>query len=215
VYEPADPVVVGVADVDRSVGRDRSAVRAIERSGYCRPAIAFASLAAVAGNRDDCSRAEVDATDRMVLGVDDQQIAVAVDGQLLRGVEGRRERRAVVAGIRSEPGASDGRDDAGARINGAQCAPLALEDIDSSIGRDFDRAGAVDARLCRRPTIAAVLCLAGAGESPDGSLREIDETEAVICDIGNEQPGLPGVERETVRLDHSRARGGPVIAAEA
>ncbi len=100
------------------------------------------------------------------------------------------------------------------RVDGAQGAALPLEDVDGPVGCNFDGAGAVDPGGCRRTAVAAVLGLAGAGEGPDDPRGEIDDPHAVVRDIGDEEPGLCGVERQAVRLDHARARGWSVIAAE-
>src|SRR5260221_6233731 len=92
----ADAVVVGVADIDRAIGADRRAVRSVEPGFARRPAIAAGALTA-AGDRGDRAGARVEAANRMVLGVDDQDAAVSVDRHLFRRVEYRGKRRSVVA----------------------------------------------------------------------------------------------------------------------
>src|SRR4051812_24020434 len=79
----ADAVVVGVADVDRAVGSDDSAVRAVETGCGGRAAVAFRAFAAAGDARDDAGGA-IDAADRVVLGIDDDQATVAVERHLLR-----------------------------------------------------------------------------------------------------------------------------------
>ena len=70
--ELADSVIVGIADIDRSVGGNCGAVRPVERGGARGAAIPLASLVAIAGEGDDRSRADVDLADRVVLRIDDQ-----------------------------------------------------------------------------------------------------------------------------------------------
>ena len=106
------PVVVGVADIDRAVGADDRAVRAVEPGFGGRAAVAAGALAAAGERADDAARA-VDAADRVVLGIDDDQAAVAVDRHFLGRVEHRGERRAAIAAIAARGGAGDRRDDPG------------------------------------------------------------------------------------------------------
>src|ERR1700741_331896 len=112
--QPADPVVFGVADIDRPVGSDHGAVRAGKTGRQRRAALAFAALPA-AGDGFDSSVRGIDAADRMVLGIDDQDIAAGVESELLRRVENRVPRRAAVAAVTARTGAGPGGDDPGTR----------------------------------------------------------------------------------------------------
>ena len=90
-------MIVRVADIDRAIRTDNGAMRAVEPGIGGGTAVAVPSLAAAGNGRDNAARA-VDTADRVVLGIDDQQAAVAVERHLLRGVEdgarrpGRRRR---------------------------------------------------------------------------------------------------------------------------
>jgi hypothetical protein len=68
--ELADPVVFGVTDIDRPAGSDDGAVWAAKTGCPRRAAIAFAAFPA-AGDGLDNSVRRVDATDSVVLGIDD------------------------------------------------------------------------------------------------------------------------------------------------
>jgi len=81
-------VVFGVADIDRPVGSDDSAVRAAKTRRVRRTAVAFAALP-TAGNSLDNSAARIDTADRVVLGVDDQDVAAGVESEFLRRIENR------------------------------------------------------------------------------------------------------------------------------
>src|SRR6202035_1794596 len=205
---------VGVADIDRAVGGDGCAVRAVECGGAGRTAVPPGALPAAAGDRGDGSGAQVHAADRVFFGIDDQQVALAVDRQLLRRVEGSGEGRPAVAAISPLPGAGYRRNDPAVRVDGPQRAALPLEDVNGPVGRDFDGAGAVNPGSRRRTAVAAVIGLASTGEGPNDLRGEIDDPHAVIRDVGDVEPGLRGVERQAVRLDHPGTRGWSVIAAE-
>src|SRR4249919_121981 len=78
----ADAAVVGVADIDRAVRSDDRAVRTVEPGIGGRTAVAAGALAAAGERADDAAR-PVDAADCVVLGIDDDQAAVAVDRHFL------------------------------------------------------------------------------------------------------------------------------------
>src|SRR6185437_7302112 len=96
-------------------------------------AVAFPAMSTIARDRGDDAGARVDAADDVVLGLDDQQIPAGIDGELLGRVERRGERVAAVSVIAARAGAGDGADVAGTRIDGAQRAALAFEDVDGAI----------------------------------------------------------------------------------
>src|SRR5205807_3323954 len=130
--ELADTVVVGVADIDRAIRTDRCAMRPVE-SGSCRRAAIAARTLAAAGNRRDDAGITVDQPDCVVLGVDDQDVAVGIERHLLWRIEHGGERWPTIAGIAAPGGAGDRIDDAGRGIDGAQRAALTLEDIDRAV----------------------------------------------------------------------------------
>src|SRR4051794_38289846 len=208
-------MIIRVADKDRAVGSYRSTVRSVQRCRAGVAAITRIALTAIPGDGRDNSGALVDQADRVIFGVDDQQITVTINGELLRRIKDRGESGPAVTGVapRARPG--DGRDDPASRINGAQRAALTLEDPDGAVIRDLDGPRAIDPRPTCRPAIAAVLGLSCPGECPDGSRSEVDDADAMVGNVGDKQPALFAVERQTVRLDHSRAGRRAVIAAKA
>ena len=75
------------------------------------PAVAVAASCAVAGDgRDDVLIVGVDATDGLVLGVDDVDVAGGVERHFLGAVEGGLGGGAAVAGVAFLAGAGDGLD---------------------------------------------------------------------------------------------------------
>src|SRR5262249_51213689 len=131
-------VIAGVADEDRAVGRDGDAVGAVEPRGTGRAAVAAIAAVAVADEGLDGASLRVDASDGVVLGVDDQEVAGAVDGQLLGAIEFSGRRGAAVSGVAASAGAGPGGDEAGGRVDGPEGVPLALEDEDGPVGTDLD-----------------------------------------------------------------------------
>src|SRR5205085_2533059 len=75
----ADAVVECVADVKRAIGCDRDAVRAVELRRPRRAAVTAAANLAVAGDRGDDASRGVHAADRLVLSIDDVEVAGRVD----------------------------------------------------------------------------------------------------------------------------------------
>src|SRR5579884_2476689 len=212
--ELADAVVVGVADIDCPVRAYRRAVRPVEAGFRRGAAVAVAALAAAGDRRDDAA-APVDQTDRVVLGIDNEDVAVAVERHLFRRVEYRGNGRTAVAGIAACAGAGNGGDGSAGRIDRAQPAPLPFENVDGAVGRDLDGARAEDAGRRGRAAVAAVLADAGPREGLDRAGHQIDDANAVVGDIGDEQPAVCSIERQPVRLGQPGARGGTAVAAEA
>src|SRR6266849_36749 len=139
-----DAMIVRIADIDRAVGTDDRAVRAVEAGRASAAAVAAGALT-TAGKVSDDARRAVDAADRVVFGIDDEEAAVAVDRHFLWRVEDRRERRAAIAAMAAGGGAGDRRDDPARRIDCAQAAALALEDVDRAVRPNLDGAGAENA----------------------------------------------------------------------
>src|SRR5204862_7820465 len=121
-----------------------------------------------------------------------------INGELLRRIKDRGESGPTVAGVASRASPGDGRDDAGARIDGAQRAPLTLEDPDGAVIRDLDSAGAIDPGLTCRPAIAAVLRFSCPGKCPHGSRSDVDDADGSVGKVRATQPALRAVERQTV-----------------
>src|SRR5215471_9626315 len=189
-------------------------MRPVQRGAGCRAAVTVAALSATADNPCDGSRLEVDPADHVIFRVDDQHIAVTVEGHFLWRVKGRRERRTIVADIASGASAGDSSDGTGTSVDCPQCAALPLEDVDGSVDSYLYGASPMNSSLARRSAVAAMLRLAGAGKSPDDTRGQIDDAHPMVSDIGDKQPLLLGIERKAIGLDHPRARRGSIIAAK-
>ncbi len=131
-------MVARVADEHGTVGTDRDAVGPVELGLGGGAAIAGAAAVAVAGDGGDGPGPGVDSTDGVVLGIDDEEVAVASDGQLLRAVEGGLRGGAAVARVTLGAGAGDGPDRAGLRIDGAEGVALPFEDVEGAVRPDLD-----------------------------------------------------------------------------
>ena len=91
---------------------------------------------------------------------------------------------------------------------------MALEDVDRAVGRHLDGASAEHAGTARRTAVAAVLRLAGAGEGRDRARDEIDDANAVVGDIGDEQPPLRRIEAPARSAPPSPLAPRDAVAAE-
>src|SRR5205814_7173178 len=80
--EFADAVVFGVADVDRAIRPDDGAMRAAETGRGRRTAVTFGAFMP-AGDRLDHAGRSGDAADRVVLGIDDQNVAARIESEFL------------------------------------------------------------------------------------------------------------------------------------
>src|SRR5215468_5956269 len=100
-------------------------MRPAETGSGRRTAVTFGAFTPAGDRLDDAVRG-VDAADRVVLGIDDQDVTGGVEGEFLGRVEHRVARRPVVAAIAARPGAGDSIDDASAAIDRTQRAALPL-----------------------------------------------------------------------------------------
>src|SRR5262245_47594439 len=108
---------------------DGHAVGLVELRLLGRPAQAGGAFAAAAGDADDRSAAGEVAPDQVVVGVRDNDAAVAVDAEMLRAVEGGLARIAAVAAVPRLTGADDGAD-LPLRVHHSQRVAAALQDVD-------------------------------------------------------------------------------------
>ena len=89
-------MIVRVTNIDRAVWADGYAVWTGKAGGCRRPAVTIAALSP-AGDGGNSSRGHVDAANGIVLGIDHQNVAVAIERELLRRIEYRLKCRAAVA----------------------------------------------------------------------------------------------------------------------
>src|SRR4051794_6706706 len=100
---------------------------AIELRGGGRAAVSPPAASAIPGDRGDQAGPGVDSANGMVLGVDDQDVALAVEGHLLGAGEGRGGGGSAVTGESGGAGAGARGDDARLRVDRAEGVPLAFE----------------------------------------------------------------------------------------
>src|SRR3954447_20131388 len=91
-------------------------------------AVPTAPPLARAGHRGDRAGRGVDPADGVILGVDDEEVARAVDGEFLGPVERRGPGGPAVARIALGADAGAGRDPPVAGVDRAEGVPLPLED---------------------------------------------------------------------------------------
>src|SRR4051794_7536767 len=122
----ANTVILTVADIDRAIRSDDRTMRARETREMSGTTIA-ARTGRTAGDGADDPGAGVDQPDCMVLGVDDEDVAGAVERHLLGCVEHSLPGVAFIAGIAARPGPGHGFDHA--ITYPADAAALALHHI--------------------------------------------------------------------------------------
>src|SRR6516165_3454146 len=76
----ADAVVLGVADIDCAIGADDCAMRSTEPGGGRRAAVTAWAFAPASDRFDNPARS-INAADRVILSVDDQDVAARIEGQ--------------------------------------------------------------------------------------------------------------------------------------
>src|SRR5689334_4593440 len=99
LLDPADAVVVGVADIERAVGTEADAMWAVELGLGCRPTIAGITAGRRITARDGCNRvrADIENPDGLILGIDNcQSRAVGRQCDAFRPVERSFEGTAAV-----------------------------------------------------------------------------------------------------------------------
>ena len=92
-------MVLGIGDVEGSVGGDDAAVRTIQGGLDRETAVAGETLRANAGDGRNNTGLAVDLANRMILGIDDVDVAEPITTDSLGTVECRPPRVAAVAGI--------------------------------------------------------------------------------------------------------------------
>src|SRR2546425_679862 len=97
----------------------------------------------------------------------------------------------VVAGV------ADGDGAVAADGDGAERVALALQDEDGAVGGDRDGPGAGDRGGRGEAAIALVPAPARPGEGGDPSGRQVDDPDAMVADVGDEEPS-PAVEGHVV-----------------
>ena len=137
--------------------------------------------------------------------VHDEDVAVFVDSHFLwRGEDGLAG-VASVTGVAARSGAGDRFDNAIA--DAPDAASLALHDVEGSVGREGDGAGAEDRGLRCRTAVSVVAGFPGAGEGADRAGAQVGDMHAMAGDVGDEKLGFVGAEGKPVGFDEFRQRG--------
>src|SRR4051812_29124062 len=124
-----DAVVAAVGDVEGAVAVNVDAVGLVEFDFQGRALQAGGALFARAGDADDGAVFGDVFSNGVVLGVGNEDVAVPIEAEMFRAVEGREFRVAAIAGETFGAGAREGTD-AALGIDDAQRVPAALEDVD-------------------------------------------------------------------------------------
>ena len=179
-------MVVAVGNVDGAVGGDAATVRPVKAGVGGRAAVAVAA-APPAGDGGHEAGGGVNAADGVVFGVHHDDIAGGVAAQGFGRAPGGVQRRAAVAGIAAlRRRAGHGAHNAPGGDH-AHAVAFPLGDIDIAAPVRAYGAGAQDAGLPGRHTVAAPRFLPVAGESVNQPGRQVQTADALVLNIGNEQ----------------------------
>src|SRR5678816_2093121 len=111
-------------------------------------------------------------------------------------------------------GAGEGRDEAYLHVHFAHAVIVDVADVEVTLGVEADAVWFIEARIYRRPAIAAEACDARAGDSRDGAALRIDAADEMVHALDEEQVA-GAVEADFVRLVERGADRGAAIAGPA
>src|ERR671922_2387612 len=97
--DKTDSMILRVTDIDVAFLVHTCAMRAFERCSRGRTAVSGAPGLPRSSHRRDQPASSIDATDAVVFGIDEDDVVVAIDGDLLRAIEGGLQRRPMIASV--------------------------------------------------------------------------------------------------------------------
>src|SRR6185437_6029633 len=204
-FDAANPMVVRVGDVEDALAIDNAAMRPVETS---LASVATITSAAFASARYGCHlpRLPVDTPDRMILCIDNVNIARIIATESLGAVERRLVSRTVGRAACSRAGQ---RGDDAVGIDLAHGVALALGDVRVALAIHAHRPRSHENGLAGRtavtdgPAIDLTLVSRGAGERRNSAGEQIDAANPAIAHIGDEQSAF-AVQTAIVRLAQRR-----------
>src|SRR5262249_47531437 len=155
----------------------------------------------------------VNAADGVVLGVDDQQVAVVITAYGLWSPPGRCQGRSAVTAIATFPGTGVGGHDT-VGVDLADAIAFALADVGIAATVHAHGTCAQDTGRRRRTAIAGAGFVPGPGEGGDDARTHIQAPDTLVLYIGNEESPTT-VEKAVVRLPQLRLRAWSGIAGVA
>jgi hypothetical protein len=160
-----------------------------------------------AGDRRDHA-GTVNAPDQRVIGVGDEDLAVASDRNVLRAVERRRGGRSPVAAGGRRPGAGDRRDHA-LSIDASNAMVVGIGDEQTPVGVEGDPVRREELGARGLAAVAGEAALARTGDHRETSAGQLHYLMGAV--VGNVECAV-GVEREAGGMTRRGARGMPCPA---
>ena len=188
-------MVVAVGYVDGSVRGDGAAVRPVE-SGVAGGAAVSVSAESSAGDGVDQTAGAFDVPDGVVFGVGYDDISVGGAAYPLGATPSGGERVSAVAGVSELHVVAAERPHQSIFADEPNAVALALGYVGVSLRVHAHGAGAHDAGFGRRASVALPVQLTGSGESVYDAGGEVEAADALVLNVGNEQPA--GVIEEAV-----------------
>src|SRR5262245_38566282 len=206
------PVVHSVRDIQMPLGVYPAAVGTLQAGFRSKSAVAIASpMSAGDGGHNPCYG--IDAADRVVLRVHDDDVVLMVASDGLGRAPGRREGWATVAAVAPLAGTGKGGHDP-AGIHFPNAVALSLTDVGIPLAVHADRPGAHDGSVPGGVSVPGPSLLAITGEGRNGAGLQIQTAYPLILNIRDEQ-APSAVEETVVRLPKLGQNAGTAVAAVA
>src|ERR1051325_661710 len=203
-----DALIANVTDEQVAAGVELDAMRLAQGGLRGRAAVAGEARLAGAGHGRDDLRLCVHPADEMIFHFDEEQVAVLVEADFIRLIQGGLERRASVAGIAGVAGAGDGRNRSGAG-HPADDVVAHVATVERAVATAREAVGVVELSVGGGPAITGEAGLAGACEGEDlrPGLRAVHKSGRESYGAGTEhEDSFHGV-RNALRSGSTR-RGG-------
>ncbi len=192
-----DAMILAVADVDPALMEEN----AMGAGQFAEAWVAVGTVTALAGpnQRGDLLGSRIDHSNRVVLRVDNKDVSVWGTGDAFRAVKPGFKRWPVITGESGFAGSSDPLDSSCALIDCKDGIALAKHKINPAAAVGIDGARPVERHIVEGSLIWRALALARSGKRANAAGLRIDNPNAMVGDIANQQVA-GGVESDAVRL---------------
>src|SRR5437867_1356400 len=146
------------------------------------------SVAALTGAKHSRNRAgrEIDAADRVVLGIGDVQRALRCISEALRTTQLRGHRRTAIAAVSRLAGAGDTVERLCRSIDAENGVSFAKRQIEITVRRRLERPRTIVQSTVDRRALGSGFDLAGPGVGFDNSGIEVQPPDAMVADVADE-----------------------------
>ena len=202
------PVVADVADEQAPVRGEHDAVGRAQPRRRGRPAVAGETGLAGARHRRDDAGPHVHLADRVVVALDDVEVAARVELDLVRHVQQGLGRRPAVAAVAPPAVAGDGRRGARRQTQAADHLVVEVAEVERAVRTDHDPVRVVDPRV-RQPRRAVADDRRHIAEDLEGLLQRHRGAAVRVAHLGPHEVAAErvGVGEVDPRVAHRQADG--------